>query len=169
MDERGKKERRVMKVRKLYLATLLTCTFIFLPMLSMPSARALKYVPFKATGAGSAVPISFIPPSTLEIYITGTGKANHLGAIKIVQNAFVDTNTLEFTGTYVLTGANGDTIYGGFHGYFVSTSTGLQINGKFTIDGGTGELAHATGYGTCTGMQTGTTFSYTLAGKISYE
>lgn len=173
MGERDKEKMGVMKVRKLYLAALLTCMVFLLPTLSMPLAQAAEYVPFKATcSKGSAVATVPNPNEPiLEISITGSGRATHMGAVTIQQHHYVNLIDMTFYGgTYTWTAANGDTIYGTYHGYNVPTSTGFEIHGVFTIDGGTGELINAEGGGLASGIEfLSGTFILILDGTISYE
>ena len=124
--------------------------------------------PFKATGKGSAVVLS--GPPILEIVVTGSGHSTHLGKVDIWQHHLVNAITMTFyDGTFVWTAANGDTIEGCYSGSLIPTSAGFEIHGSFTIDGGTGRFAGATGGGAASGMQyNDNTAELELDGTISH-
>lgn len=134
---------------------LIAVILVFSATFSIVSARVLreKYsVPFKANARAYAVAVS--PPPILEIYISGSGHATHMGNVSICQHHFVDVISMTFYGgTFVWTAANGDTIEGGYYGSMVPTSVGFEIHGYFTIDGGTGRFEGAEGGGIASGMQ----------------
>jgi hypothetical protein len=110
-------------------------------------------VPFKATGNANAVAVG--GPTILEIDISGSGHATHMGKTSISQYHFVDLTAplIFYGGRFVWTAANGDTIEGGYHGTMVPTLAGFEIHGYFTIDGGTGRFENAVGGGIASGMQ----------------
>jgi hypothetical protein len=111
-------------------------------------------VPFKATAKLNAVVVGQVG-SVLEIIISGSGQATHMGKISAWQHHFVDLATMTFyDGRWVWTAANGDTIEGGYYGTLVPTSVGFKIaSGHFWIDGGTGRFENAVGEGTPSGVQ----------------
>ena len=118
--------------------------------------REKHSVPFKLTAAetGTAIPISQETPWILAVTTSGSGESTHMGRTIISQQMTVDTIALTFyDGVFVCTAANGDTINGGYSGYLVPTSAGLEIHGVLTIDGGTGRFEGATGGGIASGMQ----------------
>jgi hypothetical protein len=125
-------------------------------------------VPFKAAGKCCAVAVS--PPPILEIYISGSGQATHMGRVGIWQHHYVDVTSMTFyDGTFVWTAANGDTIEGTYYGSLVPTSAGFEIHGYFTIDGGTGRFENAVGGGIASGMQYfDNTADLRLDGTITY-
>ena len=124
--------------------------------------------PFKATGKGSAAALS--DPPILEIVVTGNGHSTHMGKVGIWQHHFVNVITMTFyDGTFVWTAANGDTIEGSYSGSLIPTSAGFEIHGSFTIDGGTGRFAGASGGGAASGMQyNDNTAELELDGTITY-
>jgi hypothetical protein len=124
--------------------------------------------PFKATAKAYAVAVS--PPPILEIYITGSGHATHMGKTSIWQHHFVNVISMTFyDGRFLWTAANGDTIEGGYGGSMVPTSVGFEIHGQFTIDGGTGRFEDAIGGGVASGMQYfDNTADLRLDGTITY-
>jgi hypothetical protein len=129
---------------------------------SIPTVRevgpppAVKYVPFKGSFNGT----STVAPGRCAVLtnaISGTGQITHLGRFTTAQSHCIDptgTDPLAFTnGIFTFTAANGDTIFGTYSGRLVPTATpGLfQVDGVFTIEGGTGRFANASGGGDASG------------------
>jgi hypothetical protein len=129
---------------------------------SIPSIRevgpraAVKRVPFKGSFNGT----STVAPgrcAALTNAISGTGQITHLGHFTTAQSHCIDptgADPLAFTdGVFTFTAANGDTIFGTYSGRLVPTATpGLfQVDGVFTIEGGTGRFANASGGGDASG------------------
>ena len=137
-------------------------------------ASASDQVPFKATFTGSSTSVPGFPCAVLRSDIVGGGHATHLGNFTTVQHHCFDPEdpTLAFTeGFYTFTGANGDTIFGTYHGHLVPiiAPSVFAIVGEFTIEGGTGRFVGATGGGTASGnlnVATGVT-TVMLDGVIS--
>jgi hypothetical protein len=125
-------------------------------------------VPFKATGKCYAVATS--PPPILEIYISGSGQATHMGRVSIWQHHYVNVISMTFyDGTFVWTAANGDAIEGTYYGSLAPTSVGFEIHGYFAIEGGTGRFENAVGGGIASGMQYfDNTADLRLDGTITY-
>ena len=85
-------------------------------------AAARDLVPFKATFTGSSTSVPGAPCAALRSDIVGGGHATHLGNFTTVQHHCFDPAdpTGAFTeGFYTFTGANGDTIFGTYHGNLV--------------------------------------------------
>jgi hypothetical protein len=147
------------------------------PSTSAAAARgaspASKQVPFKgifsATGTATARPGDRCPVLTVEIL--GTGNATHLGRLTNEQSHCAAPPSLAFTdGVFTLTAANGDQIRGTYFGEFVPLDPPLfTIDGHFSITGGTGRFADATGSGDASGVQNLVTGEVTvsLVGTIS--
>ena len=118
-------------------------------------AAAQKYVPFRAAFSGIGIADASRFP-VLKIDITGGGNATHLGRFTTAQSHFInvfDPSGAFTGGTYTFTAANGDTIYGSYSGVFLPVDEGrFSINGAFTIEGGTGRFAGATGGGDASGI-----------------
>jgi hypothetical protein len=129
------------------------------PILTVPFPSG-TVVPFHASLDGTIV------MSSGNTFIADdTGKATHLGAFTAVQT-YVFTSSTDFNGSIVFTAANGDMLDGTFEG--VDTSAGVLM-GTFTLHGGTGRFAHATGGGMFMGMDNRDgTFTAALDGTISY-
>ena len=100
---------------------LLACfAAVFISAATPAAARDL--VPFKATFTGSSTSGPGVPCAVLRSDIVGGGHATHLGNFTTVQHHCFDPAdpTLAFTeGFYTFTGANGDTIFGTYHGHLV--------------------------------------------------
>src|SRR5215212_1375245 len=112
-------------------------------------ARAGDRIAFRATDSGSFV---FAPTSDPAIVATtdvGVGHATHLGRFTLQASENVNLATLGVTGgTYTLTAANGDTVYGTYAGSAAPTADPAVITYVVTgpILGGTGRFAGATGF-----------------------
>ena len=151
---------------------LLACfAAVFICAATPVAARDL--VPFKATFTGSSTSGPGGPCAALRSDIAGGGHATHLGNFTTVQHHCFDPAdpTGAFTeGFYTFTGANGDTIFGTYHGNLVPFAPPVfAIVGEFTIEGGTGRFVGATGGGTASGtlnVATGVT-TVMLDGVIS--
>lgn len=105
--------------------------------------------------------------------------ATHLGSFTTAQDHCVDPNgadPLAFTdGRYTWTAADGSTLSGRYNGRLLPTETtaadGLfLIDGRFTIERGSGRFAGATGSGVADGLQNLTTgeADVVLDGTIAY-
>ena len=135
---------------------LLACfAAVFISATTPAAARDL--VPFKATFTGSSTSSPGAPCAALALRsdILGGGHATHLGNFTTIQHHCFDPGdpTFAFTeGFYTFTGANGDTIFGTYHGHLVLIDGPVfAIVGEFTIEGGTGRFVGATGGGTASG------------------
>jgi len=141
---------------------------------AFPAAFASTSVPFNGHGTGT-----FTDTSPTTVLITGTGHYDHLGFTTLRFPSTI-TGAAECGGftaveqdTY--TGANGDSVLLTVHDTICPTSTpnAFQLNGSFTVTGGTGRFADASGSGTVHASVTFTsatsgTFSGTQIGTITY-
>jgi hypothetical protein len=134
-------------------------------------AHAGEQVPFRAaftTEFESVVefPISYIT-------VVGHGTATHLGkTTAVTTNQAINLITGAGTATYTLTGANGDTVVLEMAFEVTSLPDGVEFEGIYTVTGGTGRFAGATGGGTMRGSATFTgashgVGSFTVVGTIS--
>jgi hypothetical protein len=142
-------------------------------MLCAPVASAASHaVPFTTTFSGSAV---LLDP--YDATFVGAGNASHLGTITTVGGAAVSgpstacDNGLANINTETMTAGNGDQL--SIASVDVGCPTGpLQFHGigNWTVTGGTGRFAGATGSGTFDGHSdfNAGTFEITLTGDISY-
>ncbi len=103
--------------------------------------------------------------------VSGTGTATHIGRFTIVEpNNSIERNadgSLTITGTAIITAANGDEIHATHSGSVHFLSNGMaQVTAEFTIMGGTGRFAGATGSFEVLSLPN--PGDYTLNGTISY-
>ena len=137
------------------------------------SAAAGHQVPFRASYSGAAT----FNSATGTALFTGTGIASHLGRSTNVNHITVTGPATSCSGGFAninvetLTAANGDTLeLRGPHDVGCPTRPGVvHGTGDWTVTGGTGRFAGATGQGTFDGganFNTGT-FSFQLTGTIS--
>ncbi len=103
--------------------------------------------------------------------VSGTGTATHIGSFTLVEpNNLIERNadgSLTITGTAIITAANGDEIHATHSGTVHFLSNGMaQVTAEFTIMGGTGRFAEATG--TFEVQSLPNPGDYTLNGTISY-
>jgi hypothetical protein len=134
---------------------------------------------FRAVFVGFGVPAENGRCPALTVVIAGPGSATHLGNFETTQDQCVDPTgdePLAFTdGRYTFTARDGSTITGRYNGRMVPTETTASddlylIDGRFTIETGTGRFTGATGSGIADGLQNLTTgeASVVLDGTISY-
>ena len=76
--------------------------------------------------------------------IEGAGQSTLLGKFTRTKEMLFDWNTLTFEGTLVFTAQNGDELHADFAGGPFDLNTGLA-SGTYTVTGGTGRFAGATG------------------------
>src|SRR6266436_3080832 len=113
-----------------------------------PNAAAAE--PFKATLTGNAHPdFTHFPVVTNEE--TGVGEATHLGRFIWEDEevaVFAPDGTFTVEGTFTMTAANGDQIFGEFTttGY-INGDGNLVIHGNYEFTGGTGRFADVSGSG----------------------
>jgi hypothetical protein len=114
-----------------------------------------EQVPFKGRLEGVVVisPVPGGPPTLVDVLVTATGNATHLGKFEITVPHRVDRSTTppSAAGFYYFTAANGDTLSASFTGQATPTATPgvLAIVETATITGGTGRFAGASGGFTC--------------------
>ena len=121
---------------------------------STTATAAQQQVSFIATATGVITGVSHLPGGVTQINFTGSGNATHLGGFTGSLTRLQD-NQGNFGSTAVMVGTNGkDSIFFSVSGTFegkggankcVVTSTGI-----YTITGGAGAFANATGSGTIT-------------------
>ena len=87
-------------------------------------------------------------------------------------NQQVNLVTGDGTATYTLTGANGDTVVIEMEALTTNIPGGVTFAGSYTVTGGTGRFAQATGSGALSGQAiftsaTGGLGSFSIVGTIS--
>lgn len=124
-------------------------------------------VSFTATATGTITGITKLPGGLTQINFNGSGSATHLGDITGVLTRIQD-NQGNFGSTAVMVGANGkDSIFLSISGQFTggggNNKCVVTSTGTYTVTGGAGAFASATGSGTlqtqfdlCAGTASGT-------------
>ncbi len=115
--------------------------------------------PFKGRAQGTIT--SFQPPN---IQVEYTGNATHLGRFTRTEHATLGDNGT-ISGTIDFTAANGDQLHVSFTGAFVSPT---DIDGSYTIEGGSGRFVNATGTATFQASTDNESVEVTFEGTISY-
>ncbi len=138
-----------------------------------PAAFAAHPVPFNGSGTGT------FSATTTAVTVTGTGHFEHLGLTTVSATGVVTgvTSCGGFTSVEqdAYNAANGDALTLEVSNVYCAASGSgtYQVTGSFTIVGGTGRFADATGSGTISGTAvfltpTTGTFSETATDTISY-
>jgi hypothetical protein len=133
------------KMKKQFTGVLL-CIFASIYFFSS-CKKVAELVPF--TGIYATVTENLSDPPILQLRITGTGHATHLGNGKFIALSTLNLTTpppFGFGGTATFYGANEDVFYTTFKGTFTpnadGTSTAVMTH---SITGGSGRFANATG------------------------
>jgi hypothetical protein len=107
-------------------------------------------------------------PCVLAGNISGNGVATQIGGLTAASTDCITPVPPSFvfsSNQVVLTTANGDQIWIAYHGTLSSAGT---ISGLFTIYGGTGRLANATGSGSIDGVETIDQTTGTGTGQVRF-
>ena len=129
-------------------------------------ADADDQVPFTAIGTAVITGVTHLPGGLTQLEGSVAGKATHLGDVTGPVTRIQDHQG-NFATTTVLVGANGkDSVFLTIGGQFERARGGscvITSTGTYTVTGGTGAFANATGSGTisteideCAGTATGT-------------
>jgi len=127
---------------------------------------AASQVPFTATGTAVITGVTHLPGGLIQMSCNVSGTATHLGNVTGPLTRIQDHQG-NFGSTAVFVGANGtDSVFLAINGRFEGgqgNSCVLTSTGTYTVTGGTGAFANATGSGTittqidqCAGTATGT-------------
>jgi hypothetical protein len=104
---------------------------------------AAHEVPFR--GSWDAVETAVAVPPILFVDSNAAGHATLLGQYTATFDFQVDLRTAMASGTFTMTAANGDTLFGTFTGHATPAGSFAAIVETDTITGGTGRFAGATG------------------------
>jgi hypothetical protein len=130
--------------------------------------------PFKVGLAGNASLSPTPDPAVVRNDETAAGQATHLGRFKWNSVEFVTfvPGGVEVVGSFVMTAANGDKVFGTYATTgAVNAGGNLIIHGTYEIDGGTGRFEDATGNGdidAVASLAEGLPFTGSLDGTIEY-
>jgi len=145
---------------------------LLLPALALPmQATASAQVPVKGAETGTFKMVGPCGTSGVVLEVVGTGHATHLGHYSGFYRECLDPATGAVTGgTFTLTAADGDTIFGTFSGQAVPTDDPDIANYEDpgVITGGTGRFADARGHVTTRGLANLATGEYrgTIVGRM---
>jgi hypothetical protein len=109
----------------------------------------------------------------LHVTVSGRGQATYAGDTRaFTDSQFVSLIDGSITATYTLTATNGDTLTLNFVGQGTNVDGGATFSGSYTIVGGTGRFAGATGSGFLVGgalflTATDGIGAFAIAGTIS--
>ena len=113
--------------------------------LAAPAKAEKKELPFK--GTLQSVETYVVAPPIMSVTANGSGNATHLGQYAISYEVEVNLETLAGVGSAQLVAANGDMLYANLSGQ--ATPAGepdvFNVVEEFTITGGTGRFANASG------------------------
>jgi len=157
--------RRVWNMTSRRIGSSLVVVVLTLCGLAAPAA-ADDQVPFTATGTAVITSVTHLPGGLTLLSGTVTGTATHLGNVSGPTTRTQDHQG-NFSTTTVLVAANGtDSVFLAISGHFESPQGNkcvITSTGTYTVTGGTGAFANATGSGTitteidqCAGTATGT-------------
>jgi hypothetical protein len=105
------------------------------------STWAGDQVPFQGTAEG-AIASASPDPGGVVLTVLAEGNATQLGRFSREETILLNPATGSVTGLIVFTAANGDQLFSGVVGGFISPNT---ATGTYTFIGGTGRFANATG------------------------
>jgi hypothetical protein len=135
-------------------------------------AAILENAPFEGHDSGTDdYPQSGCTASLMPVRSNGTGTATLIGAYSWHTQECFDNDTAEFSGTFTMTAANGDTIVGTLMGNGTGVLDDVTATYAYraTITGGTGRFSNAAGAFSATGQVNLITalHSQTFSGTIS--
>ena len=167
LDPQGGRSMRIGLGRQIALA-LLVLVALAVPM----QAAAAEQLPFKASETGTSRLLGPCETGGLVLDVTGTGHATQLGTYSSHYRECFDPATGAVThGSFTLTAANGDTVFGTYSGQVSPTADPNVIvyDDPGVITGGTGRFAGAGGSVTQRGVANLATGEYggTLTGSVT--
>ena len=118
--------------------------------LASPAKAEKKELPFK--GTLQSVETYVVNPPIMAVTANGSGNATHLGQYAISYEVEVNLETVAGVGSAQLVAGNGDILYANLLGQATPTETAdiFNVVEVFTITGGTGRFANASGSFTLT-------------------
>ena len=144
---------------------------LVLALFGLAASAAAAQVPFTASGTAVITGVTHLPGGLTQLDARVSGSATHLGNTTGPLTRIQDHQG-NFGSTAVLIGANGtDSVFLTINGHFESTGGKcvLTSTGTYTVTGGTGAFANATGSGTISTQidQCAATATGTYTGTIS--
>jgi hypothetical protein len=146
---------------------------LVLVALALPiQAAAAGDLPLKGSETGTFQLLGPCDSGGVALEVTGTGHAMQLGKYNVHYRECMDPATGAVTaGSFTLTAANGDTIYGTYRGQAFPTGDPnvMTYDDPGVITGGTGRFAGASGIANASGVANLATGGYsgTLSGGVS--
>jgi hypothetical protein len=146
---------------------------LVLPALALPMQAAAKdRVPIKGAETGTFQLLGPCETGGMILEVTGTGHSTQLGSYSGRYRECLDPATGAVTdGTFTLTAANGDKVFGTYGGQALPTDdpTVVSYEDPGVITGGTGRFADAGGTMKTSGLANLATGEYsgTIAGGVS--
>ena len=128
-------------------------------------------VPFHATIDTQPVVTGFCGPTCLQLQISGSGVATHLGRMTTTGPSQVNLAAATQTGDFTLAAANGDTLAIEIDGSVIFTGPNptdpVQFTGSWTVTSGTGRFAQTSGGGSYHGSAAGPSGELFMDGSLS--
>jgi hypothetical protein len=146
---------------------------LILPALSLPTqATADDQLPLKGSESGTFQLLGPCETSGVIVDVTGTGHSTQLGTYHgHYRECLVPATGAVTGGSFTLTAANGDTVFGTFSGQAFPTANPHVVNYEDpgVITGGTGRFSAASGTMTTHGLANLATGDYTgtITGSLS--
>ena len=146
---------------------------LVLPALALPMQAAAKdRLPLKGSESGTFRLLGPCETSGIGLEVSGTGHSTQIGDYSGLYRECFDPATGAVTGgTFALTAANGDKVFGTFNGQARPTDnpTVVRYDDPGVVTGGTGRFAHAGGSMTMSGLANLATGEYTgtITGSVS--
>jgi len=145
---------------------------VIMPLLLMGlRAAATDRVPFRALINTEPMMVGLCGPGCLELEISGTGQATHMGRTEVAGPSQVNVILGQQTGTSTLMAANGDTIVIAFAGAVdfegPNPTDPVSFQGEWHVIAGTGRFEAAEGAGTYSGTAAGSVGNLLLVGSVS--